>query len=455
MKVLIANRGEIAIRVIRALREMGLKSVAIYSEEDKNALFVSMADEAWCIGPASPSESYLHFKRVISAAIASGAKAVHPGYGFLAENGLFAEACEEAGLLFIGPKGKVLKELADKAKTKDKVMAHGVPGIPGFKGTLEGPEAAKKAAQTVGYPLLLKASFGGGGRGIYLVKDPAELERAYGQAMTESKGATGRDELYMEKFLEDTRHVEIQVARDLHGNVQAFVERDCTIQRRNQKLLEETPSPFVDEKTRQIMMKAAASAVEACDLTGLSTVECLLLPDKKTFYFMEINKRIQVEHPVTEELLGLDLVQLQISMALGEKMPSGLDRFNQFGSRHSIELRLNAEDPAQSFMPGEGLITCYTPAAGPGIRVDSGLTHGSRVGTSYDSLLAKLIATSPYGRKGAIAKLQGALREFVIEGVPTTIPLHTKILSEQQFASGKDWFNTKFLEGWLPKQNFN
>ncbi|MBI4668583.1 MAG: ATP-grasp domain-containing protein [Elusimicrobia bacterium] len=317
MKVLVANRGEIAVRVIRALKEMDLGSAAVYSEEDKDSPHRALADESWCIGPAPAKESYLHAGRIITAAKLAGAGAIHPGYGFLAENDAFAGACEKAGITFIGPKASVMKKLADKLATKNLLEESGVPVIPGGGEALSDVRQAALQAETAGYPVLLKAVFGGGGRGITLIRDAGELNHNFEIAKSESKAAFGKDLLYMEKFLDNARHIEVQTAADIDGHAVAFTERDCTIQRRNQKLLEESPSPFVGEATRQKLLAAASAAVQTCGLTGLATVEFLLMPDRQTFYFMEINKRIQVEHPVTEELLGIDLVAMQISLAMG------------------------------------------------------------------------------------------------------------------------------------------
>lgn len=452
MKVLVANRGEIAVRVIRALKELGLQSVAVYSEEDRLSAATAMADEAWCLGAAPAKESYLNIGRVLTAARLSGAKAVHPGYGFLSENDVFASACEEAGLTFLGPKGSVMARLANKAETKRLVQKAGVPTIPGSDGPVAGLEQARTSASQIGFPVLLKASFGGGGRGIYVVRSAAELERAYQMAQAESKAAVGKEELYLEKFLEDTRHVEVQVALDAQGQGQAFIERDCTIQRRNQKLIEESPSPFLAPEARQKLLDAGLKAAQVCGLTTLCTVEFLLLPDQKTFYFMEINKRIQVEHPVTEELLGIDLVQLQISLGLGEKWVAAPAKPD---GRHAIEVRINAEDPSENFLPSEGAVTaCHWPA-GPGIRVDTHLAPYAMVGTSYDSLAAKIIVSSGKGRPGAVARLRRALEELRLEGFPTTAALHRKILSDPIFSGGKQWYSTRFLESWLPAQTFN
>ncbi|MBI2070481.1 MAG: ATP-grasp domain-containing protein [Elusimicrobia bacterium] len=452
MKVLVANRGEIAIRVIRALKELGLSSAAVYSQEDKDSQHVRMADEAWCIGPAPAKESYLNIGRVLTAARLSGAQAVHPGYGFLAENDRFATSCEEAGMVFIGPKGSVMASLANKFATKEIVRKAGVPVIPGSTRALTSAGEALEETRSMGFPVLLKASFGGGGRGITLVKTPEELPRAFDMAQAESKAAFGQDGLYLEKLLHDARHVEVQVARDLKGRVEAFVERDCTIQRRNQKLLEESPSPFIDQAARAKLLEAAGRAMDACQLTTLCTVEFLLLPDTKTFYFMEINKRIQVEHPVTEELLGLDLIRLQIAIAVGEPLTTAP---LALGARHAIEARINAEDPAQGFLPGEGTVLKCALPGGPGVRVDTFLTPYMTLATSYDSLVAKIIAVSPLGRPAAIAKMRGALGELLIEGIPTTTGFHQRLMEDPVFSGGRQWFNIRYLETWLPQQRFN
>ncbi|MBI4063147.1 MAG: ATP-grasp domain-containing protein [Elusimicrobia bacterium] len=451
MKVLIANRGEIAIRVMRTLKELGLSSVAVYSEEDRDSPHVGMADEAWCIGSAAPRESYLNINRMITAAKIAGADLVHPGYGFLSENDQFALACEEAGLKFIGPKGSVMAGLANKFATKELVAKAGVPVIPGSQRPLRGVEEAKSEAKVLGYPVLLKAAFGGGGRGIVLVHDESAMEKAFGMSQMEAQAAFGKSELYMEKCLLDARHVEVQVAADHHGAVRSYTERDCTIQRRNQKLIEESPSPFISQEARPRLLEAGAKATAACRLTALATVEFLLLPDRKTFYFMEINKRIQVEHPVTEELLGLDLIRLQVGLALGEKLGPAIEAPP---GRHAIEVRVNAEDAAQNFLSGEGTITALHWPAGPGVRVDTFIRPYLTLATSYDSLLAKVIASSGHGRPGAISRMRRALTETTIEGIPTTIPFHKKILADPVFAQGKEWFNVKYLDSWIPKQRF-
>ncbi|MFC1521927.1 acetyl/propionyl/methylcrotonyl-CoA carboxylase subunit alpha [Elusimicrobiota bacterium] len=444
MKVLIANRGEIAVRVIRALRELKLKSVAIYSAADKHSPHVSLADESWCIGEARPADTYLRSDKILTAAKLSKAQAVHPGYGFLSENKNFVRDCEKQGLIFIGPRARAMSKLEDKAKNKEIVASGNVPVIPGSRGNLSSCASARKTARSIGYPILLKASYGGGGRGIYRVRSDKDLERAFNIASSEAVSATSRGELYMEKCLQGARHVEMQVAMDQRGATGSFVERDCTMQRRNQKLLEETPSPFVDDVIRARIKRAAENAVSACDLLGLSTVEFLLMPDKKTFYFMEINKRIQVEHPVTEELLGIDLVKLQIKIALGESLPKILP--SDPGSRHSIEVRINAEDPNQGFMPQEGVISSFDMPGGPGIRVDSYVSAGMHVGTNYDSLVAKLIATSANGRHDALVKLKGALEEFNITGIKTTIPFHLSLINDTVFREGRKWLANDFVE---------
>ncbi len=452
MKVLVANRGEIAVRVIRALKEMDFKSVAVYSEEDRSSSPVAMADEAWCLGASPAKESYLNIGRILTAARLSGAQAVHPGYGFLSENDVFASACEDAGLIFIGPKGSVMANLANKAETKRLVKKAGVSVIPGSEGPLGNAQEAMTQARETGYPVLLKASFGGGGRGIYLVRDEGELSRAYQMAQSQANAAVGKKELYLEKFLENTRHVEVQVALDIKSQGQAFVERDCTIQRRNQKLIEESPSPFLGEQARAKLLEAGLRAAQACGISTLATVEFLLMSDRKTFYFMEINKRIQVEHPVTEELLGIDLVQLQIALAMGQRWAPVAAKSD---ARHAIEARINAEDPAQNFLPSEGVVTACQWPGGPGIRVDTYLTPYSTLGVSYDSLAAKIIASSPHGRSGAVARMRRALGELKLEGFSTTASLHQELFADSFFAGGEQWFSTRFLEEWLGRRKFN
>lgn len=460
MKVLVANRGEIAIRVIRALREMGLPSVAVYSDEDRNSPHVALADEAWCLGPGQARQSYLHQGRLLTAAKLAGAGALHPGYGFLSENAAFAGACERAGINFIGPRGEVMARLANKLTTKMIVAGAGVPVIAGSVGPLRDAAHACSVAREINWPVLLKASFGGGGRGIYLVREEGEMPKLFATAQTESRAAVGNTELYLEKHIAGSRHVEVQVACDKKGACVAFVERDCTIQRRHQKLLEESPSVFVDEVLRPLLLAAGRRAAVACGLTSLATVEFLLRPDKKTFYFLEINKRIQVEHPVTEELLGLDLLQLQITLAFGEALPAGIaaqaGRVPQARpSRHVIEVRLNAEDPARNFLPQEGWAYARAMPSGPGVRLDTFLKDSIYIGSSYDSLLAKLIVASDRGRPGALARLKRALAELEIGGLATTAGLYEKLLRDPAFSNGKEWFSTDFLQEWLPKQQWN
>jgi len=452
-KVLVANRGEIALRVIRALKEMSIASVAVYSEADRESPHVALADEAWCVGPGAAKESYLRGDRILTAAKATQAQAIHPGYGFLSENDTFAADCEQSGITFIGPKGNVLKKLANKSATKAMVAGAGVPVIPGSDHDVKNLTEAQGWVKTLGYPVLIKASFGGGGRGIYKVEDNSQLSRAWELAEHEARSATAHGELYLEKCLEDSRHVEVQVARDNQGKTQAFIERDCTIQRRNQKLVEETPSPFVSPQVREKLLRAAALAVEACAMTGLATVEFLLLKDLKTFYFMEINKRIQVEHPVTEELLDVDLVKLQINLALGQAMPK-FD-FPPLGKRHSMEVRINTEDPKNNFLPTEGVLSFVSLPGGPGVRCDSYATAGLSVGTNYDSLLAKIICFTPEGRAQTIAKMKRALEELAIDGVTTTRALHQKLLQDPIFAGGDQWYSTRYMGEWIKNQNWS
>ncbi|MEK6543307.1 MAG: biotin carboxylase N-terminal domain-containing protein [Elusimicrobiota bacterium] len=454
MKILVANRGEIALRVMRSIQEMGHSCIGVYSEADKDSPHVEAAAESWCLGPAPAAQSYLDINKVITAAKLSGAAVVHPGYGFLSENPDFASACEQAGLVFIGPRGAVMRALADKAATKERVAKAGVPVIPGSQGPVSDLERAKACARDIGYPVLVKASFGGGGRGIYPAASETDLARAWEMARSEAKAAVGKTELYLERFLDDSRHIEVQVAIDKKGVCRAFVERDCTIQRRNQKLLEESPSPFVTAPVRAKMLAAAVKAATACELTALATVEFLLVAQKDEFYFMEINKRIQVEHPVTEELLGLDLVRLQVALALGEPMPA-FSHIEDPGSAHAIEARINAEDPAQGFLPQEGWVDSLILPGGPGVRVDTFLKDHLYVGSDYDSLLAKVIASSKQGRSQALSKLRRCLSELKIEGLMTTARMHRRLVDDPIFTQSERWYSTGFMAQWLQTQKWN
>ncbi|KIL48619.1 acetyl-CoA carboxylase biotin carboxylase subunit [Jeotgalibacillus alimentarius] len=440
-KILIANRGEIAVRVIRACKELNIETVAVYSEADKEALHVQLADEAVCIGPKLSKDSYLNFTNVISAAKLTGADAIHPGYGFLAENVDFAELCRDCNVTFIGPSPEAISKMGTKDVARETMRAAGVPVVPGSKGIISSPEDGLKLADEMGYPVIIKATAGGGGKGIRVAHDKADLEKGIKATQREAEAAFGNPGVYIEKFIEDFRHVEIQVMADTHGNTIHLGERDCSIQRRLQKLLEETPSPALDEKVRERMGDAAVKAAEAVGYTGAGTVEFIYDHNEKSFYFMEMNTRIQVEHPVTEMVTGVDLIKEQIKVASGEKLSLTQDEVTFSG--WSMECRINAENPEKNFMPSAGKITMYLPPGGPGVRIDSAAYTGYEIPPYYDSMIAKVIT---YGatRDEAIAKMRRALSEFVIEGVHTTIPFHLKLLSHDVFKGGD--FNTKFLE---------
>lgn len=440
-KILVANRGEVALRVMRAARELGVKTVAVYSTEDANTLPVRYADEAVCIGPAPAVQSYLVMESIIQAAINTGAQAVHPGYGFLAENAAFARLCAENDLVFIGPSPECIERMGDKATARETMMACGVPTVPGSDGLVGTVEEAAAFAERVGYPVLIKASAGGGGKGMREVHDPADLEAQYKAARMEAGAAFGNDTVYLEKLVMRPRHVEIQVLADDHGNRVALCERDCSIQRRHQKLLEEAPSPALDEETRRAMGVAAVKAVRAVDYRNAGTIEFLLDQDGR-FYFMEMNTRVQVEHPVTEEITGVDIIKEQLRIAAGEPMEcASRAPFTPYG--HAIEFRINAEDPAHDFRPCPGTITKFTVPGGPGVRVESYLEQGATISPFYDSLVAKLIVWG-HTREEAVARGKRALSEFKIEGIETTIPFHLKVLENEAFKAGRAY--TDFIE---------
>jgi len=448
-KVLIANRGEIALRVIRACREMGVKTVAVYSTADRESLHVRFADEAVCIGPPPGRDSYLNIPRIIATAQVTNADAIHPGYGFLAENANFARICAESGFVFIGPKPNAIQMMGDKSVAKETMRAAGVPVVPGSPGTVDDPAAALRVGDDVGYPVMIKASAGGGGKGMRVVADATDMERAFAMARSESQAAFNDGRLYIEKFIEEPRHIEIQVMCDRYGNNVSLNERECSIQRRHQKLIEEAPSPVIDEAMRRVMGEAALAGCAAVDYEGAGTME-FLVDKHRAFYFMEMNTRIQVEHPVTEEALGIDLIKAQIRVAAGEHNPlkSGPPL------RHAIEVRINAEDPYHGFRPSPGTITTLHVPGGHGVRIDSHIYQGYTIPPHYDSLLAKLI-TFGKTRDSAIAKMRRALDEFVIEGVKTTIPFHKMMMDHEVFLSGQ--FDTRFVDTheWaevLPKQ---
>ncbi len=439
-RVLIANRGEIAVRVIRACRELGIQTVAVYSEADKEALHVKMADEAYCIGPKASAQSYLHIPSIMSVATLTGVDAIHPGYGFLAENSDFAEMCEACGITFIGPSSTAIETMGDKAIAKATMKAAGVPTVPGSDGLIEDVAEAVAVAAEIGYPVIIKATAGGGGKGIRVVHDEESLRKAVTTAQREAETAFGNPGVYLEKYIERMRHVEIQVMADRHGNVIHLGERDCSVQRRLQKLVEESPCPVLDEETRQKMGAAAVAAAKAVDYVGAGTIEFIYSLDGN-FYFMEMNTRIQVEHPVTEWVTGVDLVREMILAAAGE--PLSVKQEDIVISGHAIECRINAEDPDRNFMPNPGLITEYLPPGGIGVRIDSAAYPGYTVPPYYDSMIAKLIVWAPT-RTEAINRMSRALSEFVVEGVKTTIPFHLKLLRHPRFRSGD--VSTRFLE---------
>jgi acetyl-CoA carboxylase biotin carboxylase subunit len=439
-KVLIANRGEIALRIIRACQELSIKTVAVYSEADVDSLHVRFADEVVCIGPPPSSESYLNMPRIISAAEITGADAIHPGYGFLAENPEFAEICASCDLTFIGPSAEVIRKMGDKAVAKETMKAAGIPVIPGSKGVLSSLDEAKVMANQIGYPVMLKAVAGGGGRGMRNVYSEDQLEMNYMMASAEAEGAFGNANLYLEKLIYNPRHIEIQVMGDSHGNIVHFGERECSIQRRHQKLLEEAPSAVVDAELRQRMGDLAIRGCKEVKYVGAGTIE-FLLDDDHNFYFMEMNTRIQVEHPVTEMVYNRDLVKDQIRVAAGEKLGYDQSEIKMYG--HAIECRINAEDWQRNFLPSPGEIETAHFPGGPGIRVDTHIYSRYRIPPNYDSLLAKLIAFGK-DRQEAIMRLRRSLDEFIIEGIKTTIPFHRRLIDHEDFIKAN--FNIGFLE---------
>ncbi len=438
-KILIANRGEIALRVIRACREMGIQSVAVYSEADRESMHVRMADEAYCIGPAPAKQSYLNSEALLTAARISQAEAVHPGYGFLSENADFAEACAKNGIVFIGPSASAIRKLGYKSTAKALAREAGVPVVPGTQGLVD--EHFMKEAQAVGFPVMVKAASGGGGKGLRLVRDPKDLEAQLKLAQSEAQAAFGDGSVYIEKFIERPRHVEIQIASDNFGNAVAFPERDCTVQRRHQKLIEESPSPKVTPEIRAKMQEAARKLALAAKYSNVGTVEFLLGPDGN-FYFIEVNTRLQVEHPVTESVTGLDLVNTQIRLAAGEKLPFDQARASEIHF-HSIEHRINAEDPDNNFAPSPGKISEVVFPGGCGVRLDTHIYSGYTVPSFYDSLIAKLIVFSS-NRDSAVKRSLRALSELQTPGIKTTRDFHKKVLSHQDFLSGD--FDTSFVE---------
>ncbi|MFA5114343.1 MAG: acetyl-CoA carboxylase biotin carboxylase subunit [Candidatus Margulisiibacteriota bacterium] len=439
-KILVANRGEIAVRIIRAAKEMGIEAVAVYSEADKDSLHVKIADEAYCIGPATPAQSYLNIPSIISVAEVAGVQAIHPGYGFLAENSKFADICAANGVVFIGPSIDSMERMGDKATARKTVAKAGVPTVPGSEGTIADEKEAKKVADKIGYPVIIKATAGGGGRGMRIAKTGDEFVHLMRTARAEAQAAFGNPEVYVEKLIEEPRHIEVQLLADKHGNTIYLGERDCSIQRRHQKLLEESLSPAVDEKTRRKLGEAAVRAARAVNYYSAGTIEFLF--DKHGhFYFMEMNTRVQVEHPVTEMITSVDIIKEQIMIAAGGKLH--LKQSDVKFQGHAIECRINAEDHTRNFMPSPGEIRAYHAPGGPGIRVDSHAYAGYVIQPHYDSLIAKLIAWGK-DRTEAIQRMERALDEYVIDGVHTTIPFHLKVLKNEAFQRGV--VTTKFIE---------
>ena len=437
-KILIANRGEIALRVIRTCKEMGIKTVAVYSTADAESLHVRFADEAVCIGPPRSTESYLDIPKIIAAAEITNADAIHPGYGFLSENAEFSRICAENHIKFIGASPEMIEAMGDKASAKETMKKAGVPTIPGNVGILESLEEAEKIAKKIGYPVMLKATAGGGGKGMQVCHDPEGLAEGWESTRREAGAAFGNDGMYMEKFVVEPRHIEIQIASDQRGKACHLSERDCSIQRRHQKLVEETPSPYMTDKLREKMGKAAIKAAEAVKYEGVGTVE-FLVDANRDFYFMEMNTRIQVEHTITEEVVNYDLIKEQIKLAAGENI-SGKNYYPQM---HAIQCRINAEDPDRNFAPCPGVITDYHAPGGHGVRLDTHVYSGYSIPPFYDSMISKLIVVAQT-REEAILKMQRALDEYVIEGVKTTIPFHQRLMRNERFKSGD--FTTKFME---------
>jgi acetyl-CoA carboxylase biotin carboxylase subunit len=436
-KILIANRGEIALRIIRTCQEMGIQTVAIYSTADRESLHVRFADEAVCIGPPSSAESYLNVPKIMAAAEITNADAIHPGYGFLAENADFAEVCAEYDIKFIGPTPDQIRKMGDKITAKETMIKAGVPVVPGSDGLVKDVKQGKKTAADIGYPVILKATAGGGGKGMRIVWKEEEFENQWNRARQEAKASFANDGIYIEKFIEEPRHIEFQIAGDQYGTVCHLSERECSIQRRHQKLVEESPSPFMTDELREKMGKAAILAGTAIDYEGVGTVE-FLVDKHRNFYFMEMNTRIQVEHPVTEEVIDHDLIKEQIKIAAGIKISGE----NYYPSMHAIECRINAEDPYNNFRPSPGKISSFHSSKGHGVRVDTHVYAGYIIPPYYDSMIAKLICRAQT-REECIKKMRRALNEFIIEGVKTTIPFHIQLMNDERFKSGK--FHTGFL----------
>lgn len=440
-KILIANRGEIAVRIIRAAKELGIKTVLTHSTVDKDSLAVKMADKSICIGPAPSMESYLFYQNILSAAISVKADAIHPGYGFLAENPLFAEACRALKIIFIGPHSNVIRKMGDKAKAKSIMEKFGVPVVPGSKGIISSVNEAMTVVEKVGFPVIIKASAGGGGKGMRIVYDRSKMENAYKFASSEAQQAFGDSRIYIEKYISGPKHIEVQILGDKHGNVIHLFERDCSIQRRHQKLLEEAPCSSIDNNTRKEMGEIAVRAARSVKYDSAGTIEFLYDIESKKFYFMEMNTRIQVEHPVSEMITGVDLIKYQIKIANGEKLDLKQEDIQKRG--YAIECRINAEDPLRDFSPSPGEISQLIVPGGPGIRVDSGVYPGYRIPPYYDSMIAKLIAWGS-DRREAIERMKRALEEFYISGLKTTIPFHIGVLKNRKFLSGQ--YTTDFIE---------
>ncbi len=438
-KVLIANRGEIAVRIIRACREMGIRTVAIYSEADKTALHVSLADEAICVGPAPSNKSYLNMKAILEAACLTGADSIHPGFGFLSENSTFAKICEDMGIKFIGPNYRLIELLGNKSKAKETMKKAGVPVVPGSEGLIKSKEEAVSLAEEIKYPVMLKASAGGGGRGIRVAYNKDQLEKEYDLVKQEAKVSFNDDSLYLEKFVENPRHVEIQVLADEHGNCVHLGERDCSVQRRNQKVLEETPSSILDDKTRKKMGEVAVNAVKEIGYTNAGTIE-FLVDKNKDFYFMEMNTRVQVEHPVTEMVTGIDIIKEQIKIASGETLSFKQKDITFTG--HSMEVRINAEDPDKNFMPSPGTITDLHLPGGNGVRVDTAIYPGYSIPPTYDSMIAKIIVHGK-DRNESIAKMKSSIAELVVEGIKTNADFILKILEDEDFKNNN--YDTSFI----------
>ncbi|WP_240405195.1 acetyl-CoA carboxylase biotin carboxylase subunit, partial [Lactobacillus crispatus] len=442
-----ANRGEIAVRIIRSLKEMGIKTVAIYSTADRESLHVQLADEAVCVGGPQPTESYLNIKNILAAAVGIGAQAIHPGYGFLSENAEFAQMCEDCGLTFIGPKAETIDQMGNKEHARQLMMAHNVPVTPGSNGVIKNAEEAKKIAAQIGYPVLIKATAGGGGKGIRQVTDPSQMAEALAAAQSEAKNDFGDDRMYLEKVMQNVKHIEVQIFRDMYGHTVYFPERDCSLQRNKQKVLEESPCDLITENERKELGEVAVKAARAANYVNTGTIEFLMDQDHH-FYFMEMNTRIQVEHTVTEMVTGVDLVKAQIQVANGGPLPFTQKDLRAKG--HAIECRINAEDPANNFMPSIGKVSyLYLPVGNPGMRIDTALYQGQQISPYYDSMLAKVVALGNT-RKEAIAKMKRLLEEIVLQGITTNQEFHLNILNDPTFIKG-DFNNTYLEQGFMPQ----